>query len=133
MDCETVLGLRLPLNTYRDWETDSFRLELDPIKYESNKDYHDKMVAKGEYVIETKWREDEYEATRIGGIIDINMRPTYFQKHSTGKPSHVLSSTYVGYVHGRTDGVVVSLQQVIENFENIYDILMYQILKDVVS
>ncbi len=113
-------------------ETDSFRLELDPIKYENNKDYHDKMVAKGEYVIETKWREEEYEATRIGGIIDINMRPTYFQKHSTDKPSHVLSSTYVGYVHGRTDGVVVSLQQVIENFENIYDILMYQILKDVV-
>jgi len=113
-------------------ESDSFRLELDAIKYENNKDYHDKMVAKGEYTIETKWREEEYEATRIGGIIDINMRPTYFQKHSADKPSHVLSSTYVGYVHGRTDGVVVSLQQVIENFENIYDIIMYQILKDVV-
>jgi len=108
------------------------RLELDTLKYEKNKDYHDKMVDKGEYTIETTWREEEYEATRIGGIIDINMRPTYFQKHSTDKPSHVLSSTYVGYVHGRTDGVTVSLQQVLENFENIYDIVMYQILKDVV-
>jgi len=108
------------------------RLELDTIKYEKNKDYHDTQVAKGVYEIETTWREEEYEATRIGGIIDINMRPTYFQKHSADKPSHVLSSTYVGYVHGRTDGVTVSLQQVVENFENIYDIIMYQILKDVV-
>jgi len=108
------------------------RLEMDTMKYEKNKDYHDAQVAKGAYEIETTWREEEYEATRIGGIIDINMRPTYFQKHATDKPSHVLSSMYVGYVHGRTDGVTVSLQQVVENFENIYDIVMYQILKDVV-
>lgn len=113
-------------------EGKTIRLPLDAKKYEGNKEYHDKNVAKGLYEIETRYREEEYEATRIGGIIDINMRPTYFQKHSTDKPSHVLSSTYVGYIHGRTDGVTVSLQQVVENFENIYDIIMYQILKDVV-
>lgn len=111
---------------------DTRRLELDTKKYEANKEYHDRMVAKGEYTVEVTYREEEYEATRIGGIIDINMRPTYFQKHSTDKPSHILSSTYVGYVHGRTDGVTVSIQQVVENFENIYDIVMFQILKDVV-
>lgn len=110
----------------------TMRLLLDTEKYEKNKAYHDKQVAKGAYTIETKYREEEYEATRIGGIIDVNMRPTFFQKHSTDKPSHVLSSTYLGYVHGRTDGVTVSLQQVIENFENIYDITMYQLLKDIV-
>ena len=57
---------------------------------------------------------------------------TYFQKHSIDKPSHILSSTYLGYVHGRTDAITVSLQQVIENFENVYDIVMYQLMKDVV-
>ena len=59
----------------------------------------------------------------LAGIIDVNMRPTYFQKHSIDKPSHILSSTYLGYVHGRTDAITVSLQQVIENFENVYDIV----------
>jgi len=103
---------------------------LDTEKYEANIEYHNKNVEAGLYTIETKWLEDQYEATRIGGIIDVDMRRTYFQKRSVDKPAYILSSSYFGYVHGRVSGVTISLQQMIENFENIYDICMYQILKE---
>ena len=109
----------------------TLRFQFDTEKYENNIEFHNKNVENGLYTVETKWKEDEYEATRIGGIIDVNMRRTFFQKRSVDRPAHILSSSYYGYIHGRVSGVTVSLQQVIENFENIYDICMYQILKDV--
>jgi hypothetical protein len=111
-------------------DSDTIDLEMDPIKYENNKAFHDKMVASGEYEIVVKYREEEYEATRIGGLVDTNMRRTYFQKRSVDKPAHIMSSSYFGYIHGRRSGITVSLQQMIENFDNMFDICMYQILKE---
>ena len=113
-----------------DDSEDTLMLPLDAEKYEANRSYHDKMVEKGEYEIIVKWRKDKYEATRIGGCIDTNMRKCYFQKRSMDKPEHVLNSTYYGYKHGRVSGVSVSLQQVIENFDNLYDIVKYQQMKE---
>lgn len=104
--------------------------EIDAEKYEANKENYDRGVEKGLYTIETKYRQEEYEATRIGGLIDVNCRRTYFQKRGVDNPAYILSSSYYSYVHGRVNGVSLSLQQVIENFENIYDIAMYKILQD---
>lgn len=100
--------------------------EMDTNKYEGNKAYHDKNVFKGEYEIVTKYIEQEYEATRIGGIIDINRRKTQNKKRSIDRPSEILSSTYISYIHGRVNGTTVSLQQIIENFDNLYDVVQYQ-------
>lgn len=108
-----------------DTET-TLTLPLDANKYESNKAYHDEQVKAGKYQIVTKYRAEKYEATRIGGIIDVNMRKCYFQKRSVDKPAYVLNSTYYGYIHGRVSGVSVSLQQIIENFDNLFDIIQYQ-------
>ncbi len=111
-------------------DSDTMDLPMDPISYENNKEVHDKNVAKGLYEIVVKYMEDEYEATRIGGLVDVNMRRTFFQKRSVDKPAHIMSSSYYGYIHGRVNGVTVSLQQIIENFDNMFDICMYQILKE---
>lgn len=100
--------------------------EMDPSKYEGNKDYHDKNVEKGEYEVVTKYMEQEYEMTRIGGIIDIDFRKTQNKKRSIDNPSKILSSRYISYIHGRVNGTTVSLQQIIENFDNLYDIAQYQ-------
>lgn len=115
-----------------DSEIDSPTIDLpmDTIGYENNKAYHDKNVAAGEYEIIIKYREEEYESTRIGGLIDVNMRRTFFQKRSVDKPAFIMSSSYYGYIHGRVNGVTVPLQQIIENFDNMFDITMYQILKE---
>jgi len=105
-------------------------LPMDAQKYEANIEYHNKRVKNGDYQIVTKYRSEKYEATRIGGIIDVNMRKVMFQKRSVDDPSRILNSTYIGYCHGRVAGVSVSLQQVIENFDNLYDIVKYQQLKE---
>ena len=113
-----------------DPSEDTLTFQLDVDKYEANIEMHNKNVEAGLYVIETKYKEEEYEATRIGGVIDVNMRRTFFQKRGVDNPGYILSSSYYGYIHGRVSGVSVPLQQIIENFDNIYDICMYQILKE---
>lgn len=104
--------------------------EMDVIKYENNKEYHDSMVAQGKYEIVTKYVDEQYEATRIGGIIDIDMRPTQGKKRSIDNPSEIVSSSYVGYVHGRVNGVTISLQQMMENYSNLFDLVQYQKYKE---
>lgn len=113
-----------------DTET-TLEFEMDPIKYETNKAFHDANEAKGLYKVVTKYMADEYEATRIGGLIDVNMRRTFLQKRSVDDPSRILNSTYVGYIHGRVDGITVPLQQMIENFDNLYDIIKYQQAREI--
>lgn len=111
-------------------DSDSMELALDPIKYEQNKAMHDANVAKGLYTVVTKYKQDQYEATRIGGLVDVNMRRTFFQKRSVDKPAYIMSSSYFFYMHGRVNGTTVPLQQIIENFDNMFDVCMYQILKE---
>ncbi len=112
-------------------EVDYQRLTLDAKSYEQNKEMHDKNVADGKYKIETKYKQVVYEATRIGGCIDVNMRVKPFQKRSIDDPSYILDTSYHGFICGTVDGIRISIQQMIENFDNLYDIVMYQINKDI--
>jgi len=113
-----------------DPSENTLTLPMDAKKYEANIEYHNKRVKNGDYQVVTKYRAEKYEATRIGGIIDVNCRKVMFQKRSVDDPSRILNSTYLGYCHGRVAGVSVSLQQVIENFDNLYDIVKYQQMKE---
>jgi len=113
-----------------DMSDDKYILEIEPEKYEKAKAIHDKNVLKGEYEIRVKWREDWYEATRIGGLIDVNCRRKPFQRRSVDEPAYVLDCSYHGFVYGTVDGTRISVQQEIENFDNMFDICMYQILKE---
>lgn len=115
-----------------EWDstTDTVTIEIDPLKYERNKALYDKEVASGKYVIETRWEEDLWEATRIGGVIDKNMRrkPNQMRRHDS--PAYVMDSSYIGLNFGKIDGISISIQKTLENFDNIFDIIMYQILKE---
>lgn len=113
-----------------DPTTQNYKVSLDVISYEQNKAIHDKNVLDGKYTIETKFKQVVYEATRIGGCIDVNMRLKPFQKRSVDDPAYILDTSYHGFICGTTDGVRISIQQMIENFDNLYDIVMYQINKD---
>ena len=121
---------KTPSQYQMDPTTDTLTLEMDATYYEKNIEMHNKNVEKGEYQIETRYKITKYEATRIGGVIDINMREKPYQIHSMDRPSNVLNSTYHGFICGTVDGVRISIQQMIENFDNMYDINMYQINKD---
>ena len=107
--------------------------EIDAKNYEDNKEWHDSQVQKGKYEIEVRYAEDLWEATRIGGLekLDVNMRRSYFIMRSVDEPGKVLSSSYTGFLCGTVDGKRISLMNEMENWSNIFDIVMYQILKDI--
>ncbi len=101
-------------------------LDMDYKSYETNPEVHLQNEKKGEYEVETKGRQCKYEATRIAGCIDVNMRKKPYQAIDIDQPSKVLDSTYHGFICGTVDGQRVSLQQMIYNLDMMYDIVMYQ-------
>ena len=107
--------------------------ELDTEKYESNKAWYDEQVKKGKFEIEVKYREDLWEATRIGGMkeLDVNMRRALFQMRKVDDPTRIISGSYTGYLCNTVDGKRISLFNEMQNWSNIFDIVMYQILKDI--
>lgn len=111
-------------------EDNGITIQLDPYGYEKDKASYDKGEAKGKFKINTKHREEWYEATRIGGVMDVNCRPKPFQPRDMDNPAYVLNCSYHGFSFGMVDGTRVSLQQEMENFDNLFDINMYQILKE---
>jgi len=104
--------------------------EIDAKQYENNKEAFDKDVEAGKYNVETKWEEDLWEGTMIGGVIFKNMRRKPFQMRRHDAPAYILDSSYMGINFGTTDGLRISMQKRLENFDNIFDIIMYQILKE---
>jgi uncharacterized protein (UPF0179 family) len=115
-----------------EWDSSepNVTFELDAKHYENNKAVFDKEVEVGKYVVETKWEEDLWEGTMIGGVIFKNMRRKPFQMRRHDAPAYILDSSYLGINVGTVDGLRISVQKVIENFDNIFDIIMYQILKE---
>lgn len=123
---------KTPMQLSFDDTTDTITNEIPWEIYEKSKAKYDKGVERGEFKIETKWTEDLWEATRIGGLpeLDVNMRRKPFQLRRHDAPAYILDSSYVGCLFGTVDGVRISLQALIENFDTAFDICMYQILKE---
>lgn len=114
-----------------DPSSEFYTIQMDTAEYENNKDYYDKLVEKGKLLgIETKWAEDIREAVRIGGIISIDLGRKKFQPRRVDNPNRVVDMSYVGYLFNTVDGIRISLQQIVENFDSAFDICMYQILKE---
>ncbi len=113
-----------------DPQGDTIKLKMDAMYYENNLDMHQKNIEKGEYQVETRYKIVKYEATRIGGLIDVNMREKPFQVRSVDNPTYVSNTTYHGFICGTVNGQRVSLQSLIEPFDTMYDVNAYQINKD---
>lgn len=117
-----------------DNEEDFLDIEIDTETYEKNKKWHDDNVTNKKYEIITKYREDLWEATRIGGLkeLDINCRRAYFQMRSKDDPTRITGGSYCGFLCQTVDGMRISLMNEMENLSNIYDVVMYKILSDVI-
>jgi hypothetical protein len=114
-----------------DPSSEYYTIQMDAAEYENNREYYDKLVEKGKLLaIETKWAEDIREAVRIGGIISVDLGRKKFQPRRVDNPNRVVDMSYVGYLFNTVDGIRVSLQQIVENFDSAFDICMYQILKE---
>lgn len=97
--------------------------------YEANKKQIDKTAKKNGQEIITEFTEELYEATRIGNLIDINCRvkPFTMKDEDTGKPMF----SYTGCVVKSVDGESISLQEIIENFSSLFNVVMYQINREI--
>lgn len=114
-----------------DDSNDYYKMDLDAAEYEGNKSHYDKQVEKGDIKeIVTEWVEQMYEGTLIGHDMYLNMRkkPFVTRDEDTGR---ILNYSYFGMVFNNVDGETISLKEVCENFDNVFDILMYQILKEI--
>ncbi len=101
-----------------------YRMDMDGAEWEKNGTYKGRKLS-GDEKVETKYKVVRYEATRIGGMIDVNMRKKMFTARNWDDPTKILNSTYWGYVCGTVDGVRLSLYQIAENFDNLFDIIQY--------
>lgn len=101
--------------------------------YENNKDWHDSQVLKGKYEIVTKYAEDLWESTRIGGLreLDVNRRRAMFIMRKVDDPTHIFGGSYSGFLCQTVDGKRISLMNDLENLSNAFDIVMYKILQDI--
>jgi hypothetical protein len=98
--------------------------------YEKRKSSIEKDVRKGLYKIETTYHDVWWEAHRIGMNFDVKREKKSFVLKSVDNPSETLGSYYTSCVFDEIDGVKVSLQELCENLSMQYDIVMYQINKE---
>ena len=76
--------------------------------------------------IETKWVDDIWEATMIGGKILVNARRRDNQVRSVDDPGKTPLS-YVGCIKGNTAGAPASMVDLLDNIQMLYNIVVYQI------
>lgn len=115
-----------------DSESTEITVEIDGEDYERHQAHYMNGHEKGKWKIETRWEEDLWEATRIGGLreLDVNMRRKPFQFRRHDAPAYILDTSYMGCLFNTVNGTRIPLQQYIENLETQYDIVMYQINKE---
>ena len=108
----------------------AIKFKLSDNKYDPSRPFR-KMVKdtykkrKGEK-IETKWVDDVWEATLVGGKILVNARRRDNQVRSIDDPGKT-SLSYVGCIKGNTTGASTSLVDMLDNIQMLYNIVVYQI------
>tara|TARA_R110002020_G_scaffold6208_1_gene25911 strand:- start:792 stop:3095 length:2304 start_codon:yes stop_codon:yes gene_type:complete len=108
----------------------ALKFKLSDNKYDPSRPFR-KAVAdtyrkrKGDK-IETKWVDDVWQATLIGGKILVNAQRRDNQVRSIDDPGKTTLS-YVGCIKGNTTGSGTSLVDMLDNIQMLYNIVVYQI------
>ena len=108
----------------------ALKFKLSDNKYDPSRPFR-KAVAdtyrkrKGDK-IETKWVDDVWQATLIGGKVLVNAQRRDNQVRSVDDPGRTTLS-YVGCIKGNTTGSSTSLVDMLDNIQMLYNIVVYQI------
>jgi len=113
-----------------DSETPNITKEIPPEIYEKYKTKYDRGVENGEFEIQVKYEEDLWEGTSLGRMVFADIRRKPFQLRRHDAPAYIMDSSYVGCLFNTTDGVRISLQELMENFNLQYDICEFAIMKE---
>ena len=108
----------------------AIKFKLSENKYDPSRPFR-KMVKdnyksrKGEN-IQTKWVDDVWEATKIGGKILVKAQRRDNQVRSVDDPGKTTLS-YMGCVKNNTTGRPISMVDLLDNIQMLYNIVVYQI------
>ena len=108
----------------------AIKFKLSDNKYNPSRPFR-KMVKdtykarKGEN-IQTKWVDDIWEATKIGGKILVKAQRRDNQVRSIDDPGKT-NLSYVGCIKNNTTGSPVSMVDLLDNIQMLYNIVVYQI------
>lgn len=97
--------------------------------YDANEKKLRKDEEKGKYKIVTKYKSVLYEATRIGHQMYVNMGPVENMPASISRPA-CTTRRYVAMLLGTVGGVRVSIKQMTEHIDKTYNLVMYQINRE---
>ena len=127
---DTSTGVKVRL-IHGEWKSiRAIKVKVSPNKYDESNPFR-KMVSddykprKGE-VVETKFVDDIWEATKIGGRILVNCRRRPNQVRSVDDAGPT-SLSYVGCIHNMSSGRTTSLVDVLKHIQMLYNVVMYHI------
>lgn len=112
-------------------EDTKYRIELDTEEYEKNKDWYDRQVKKGVFEIEAKYQQELWEGWQIGHEIYKDVRRKPFTMRREDAPGDVFSFSYTGMLANTVNGYRVSLQELMQDFSDAFDIVMYQQMREI--
>ena len=108
----------------------AIKYKVSENKYDPNRPFRkivkDTYKARKGEVVEVKYVDDIWEATKIGGKILIRARRRSNQVRSVDDPGTTPLS-YVGCIYNNTTGKSVSMVDLLDNIQMLYNIVIYQI------
>jgi hypothetical protein len=113
----------------RNPDAEPYRKSLSIDYYNQNFDQIQRDIEIGKYTIETKYKKIIWEATRIGADMYVNMREKPNIIGSIDNPFNTMYS-YTGLLMNTLDGIRISVQESLENVSRIYNIIMFQINRE---
>ena len=127
---DTSTGVKVRV-LHGEWKSiRAIKVKVSPNKYDPNNPFR-KMVSddykprKGDE-IETKYVDDIWEATKIGGkiLVGCRRRPNQVRSVDDAGPTQL---SYTGCVHNLSSGRVTSLVDVLKHIQMLYNVVMYHI------
>lgn len=106
------------------------RVDISPEYIEKNRSKVKNDQKNGKYKIETAYKKEIWEATQIGHKIYKDCQRLPNQMRSVDAP-HDPQSTYISHLFNTIDGTRVSLQEMMENIDFLFDVTMYQINREI--
>lgn len=117
------------IKKYTDKQGNPGEAEISSDYYERNKKKIDYEIEQGKYTLDVKYKFVLYEATRIGHEIYVNLEKSKNIPFSNENPSWT-DYHYIGMLFNTKGGVRVSIKQLTEHIDRMYNMVMWQINRE---
>lgn len=127
------IGLEISyLKRFKDKDGNDREIVVSSDYYEKNENKINREVKNGKYEIERRYKKVLYEATRIGHDIYLQMGKVKNIPTSWANPSWTMHR-YVALLYNTIGGTRVSLKQLTEHIDHSYNLIMWQINRELVK